>query len=136
MTTRTETPGQALTAEIRKMLTMNSRTRWGRKHAVMGTLTRDAIIERLWSSINYRGYDNETRTAIFAQAHTTLCAYAKFINGYRINGTLRFHIMAKSPWEFAAFLGEMVDTGCTNMGEFERWFDQQTREVRTALVAA
>lgn len=120
----TKTSGQALATEIRTMFHIGTRTRWYRKTSV-GTLTRDAITERVATSINYPGYDNAERTAIFSAAFMSLLAYAKFVDGFRIDGELRARITTASPAEFADFLGDMVDSGCANMGEFEGWFGQQ-----------
>lgn len=124
--TNSATAGQTFSSEIRSMMKIGSRTRWNRKNPLGDKLTRDAMIERVWTSLNHRGYDNEQRTAIFATAHTALCAYAKFIDGFRIDGMLRFQILDLTPREFTAFLGRMIDSGCTNMGEFEQWFRSES----------
>lgn len=131
----TQTAGQVLTAEIRKMGTMSPRTRWNRKGGTR-TITRDAIIQDIRDAIGaYRGIESAERTAIFDQAFVALNAWHKFVANYRIDGVLRFQIMDLTPWQFAGFLGEMVDSGCTNMGEFEVWFANQARKAHVARVA-
>ena len=133
MTTRTAspaTPGRVLADEIRTMYRMGARTRWGRKGGTR-TISRDAIIRDIRDAIGeYRGIESPERTAILDTAHTALSAWGKFVEGFRIDGVLRFAIMDMSPWQFAAFLGDMVDSGASNMGEFERWFADRARAAR------
>lgn len=49
--------------------------------------------------------------------------------GYRIPGILAYRISQMTPWQFAGFLGEMVDAGVTNVGEGEVFFSKMAREV-------
>lgn len=122
----TQTAGQALTAEIRAMYQIGPRTRWNRKAGRI--VKREHMISDIRDAIGqYRGMESERRTAIFDKAHTALAAYGKFVENFRIDGVLRFQIMDRTPWGFAAFLGEMVDSGCANMAEFEMWFAAQAR---------
>ena len=124
MTKNSDSAGQKLTNEIRKMDQIGPRTRWNKKHTTR-MITRDAILSDIRGAIGeYRGVESAERTAIFDTAHTALNAYHKFVANYRIDGSLRFLIMDMRPWEFTAFLGQMVDSGCTNMGEFEVWFQK------------
>lgn len=136
MTNTGRTAGQALAAEIRYMLSIGPRTRWYRKSKPGAPVTQDHIIERVSTSVAYPGYDDERRTAIFRKAYAALSAYDKHVNGSRIDPTLRMQITTRSPWEWIAYLGEMVDSGCTNNGEFEAWFADQAREMRGVRVAA
>jgi hypothetical protein len=119
MTNTERTAGQALAAELRSMLSIGPRTRTYRSGV---PVTHDAIVERVQTSLAYRGYDDERRTAIFETAFNACWAYQKHVAGFRIDPTLRMEIMSMSPWKFTAFLGEMVDSGHANMGEFETWF--------------
>ncbi len=129
MTNTERTAGQALTAEIRKMYQLNARSRWGAKRACR-TVRREYILSDLRDAIGeYRGIESAERTAIIQKAYVALLAYGKFVENYRIDGLLRCQITTTTPAEFAAFLGEMVDSGCTNMAEFEMWFAAKTREV-------
>jgi hypothetical protein len=116
--------GEKFAAEIRKTLSIGPRTRWARR---TDRLSRTAIVERVTTSINYPGYDSEERTEAFRAGHAAMAAYNKHVAGYRIDGVLRFKIMDLSPWGFTAFLGEMIDSGCTNVGEFEAWFSAKSR---------
>ena len=121
----TNTAGQDFTAELRTMLSIGPRTRWYRRNRFGDQLTREAVIGRVFTSLNYRGYDDERRTAIFAAAHSALCAWNKHVEGFRIDPTLRREITEQSPWNWTAYLGSMIDTGYTNSFEFELWFREQ-----------
>jgi hypothetical protein len=99
------TAGQTLAAEVRSMYRIGTRTRWGAKRPCR-TLTRAAIIEDLRHAIGeFRGIESERRTAVLDAAFTALNAYGKFVDGYRIDGVLRWKITTSTPWQFAAFLG-------------------------------
>jgi hypothetical protein len=136
VTQRTSTPGQALAAEIRKMYGIGTRTRWGAERTCR-ILQREEIIGDIREAVGeFRGGESESRTAILDAARPALRAWGKFIEGYRIDAYARFAITSRSPWQFAAFLGEMVDSGCANMGEFEQWFATKTREVYAQQIAA
>jgi hypothetical protein len=133
---KTQTAGQALTAELRKMYSLSSRTRWGRSNGRARIVKRDYMLNDIRDAIDqYRGIESAERTAIFDKAHTALAAYGKFVDNYRIDGLLRCEITTTTPWQFTAFLGEMVDSGCTNMAEFEMWFAARTRSLYAARVA-
>jgi hypothetical protein len=127
MTNTERTAGQAFTAEIRHMFSIGPRTRWYRTNRYSEALTQDAIVERVSTSVAYRGYDDERRTAIFVKAYAALCGYDKHVNGYRIDPTLRMRITTRTPWEWTAYLGQMVDSGATCNGEFEQWFRDQAQ---------
>lgn len=136
MTNTERTAGQALTAEIRKMYQLNSRSRWGAARRTR-TVKREGILRDIRDAIGeYRGIESDDRTAILDRAFVALCAYSKFVENYRIDGLLRCQITTTTPAEFAAFLGEMVDSGATNMAEFEQWFAAKTRELYAARAAA
>lgn len=128
----TKTAGQALTAEIRRMYSMNAHTRWNRKGGLR-VVTRDAIVRDIREAIGeYRGTESAERTAVLDAAFAALNAYGKFVENFRIDGVLRFQIMDMTPWQFSGFLGAMVDSGCANNGEFEQWFAAQARELCAA----
>jgi hypothetical protein len=133
--TKTSTAGQALTVELRKAYAIGPRTRWNRRAGRM--VNRGYMLSDIRDAIGeYRGMESAERTAIFDNAHTALAAYGKFVDSYRIDGLLRCEITTTSPWEFTAFLGEMVDSGASNMAEFEMWFVAKTRELYAARSAA
>jgi hypothetical protein len=126
------TAGQNLTAELRTWLRIGPRTRWYRKDRGI-TLTTDRVIERIWETIAlYPGIESEARTAALKPAHAAMCAWFKHVNGYRIDPMVRREITEQSPWKFTEYLGRMVDSGCTNSGQFEVWFAAQRPQLVNA----
>lgn len=123
--THTATAGQKFTSEIRTMFHIGPRTRWYRSEKFGEVLNREQVLERAFAAINYPGYDDQRRTAILNKAHAAMLAWVKHVEGYRIDPVLRREVTEQSPWEWTAYLGRMVDSGCTNVGEFERWFAGQ-----------
>lgn len=113
-----QTAGQKLTAEIRRYFSIGTRTRRYRKSENVA----EHIIKSLQYATIYPGYFCEPTQTTFRSGYTVVCAYAKHVDGYRINPTKIAAIKAMSPWRFAAFLGEMLDSGFTNMGEAEDFF--------------
>lgn len=113
---------------VRKAKRMNGRTRDHRD----GESLKAVMIEDIFNSNRYPGYFTPERSALYSAAIGVAIAYDKHVNGYRIDGVLRFHIDSMSPWRFAGFLGEMIDAGITNCGEGEIFFQQYARTVRLA----
>lgn len=113
-----QTAGQKLTAEIRRYFSIGTRTRRFRKSENVC----EHIIESLQYATVYPGFFAERTQTTFRTGYTVACAYAKHVGGYRICATKIAAIRAMSPWRFAAFLGEMLDAGFTNMGEAEDFF--------------
>lgn len=126
------TPGQQLTAELRRRFHVGPRTRCYRNRL---DLHRD-MIEAIYNATAYPGYYGEDATRILGAAWGTYLAYTKHVNGYRIDGTLRLWITSLSPYRFAALLGRMVDAGVTNTGAGETFFADLAREVRKQNTAA
>lgn len=134
MTNTGRAAGQDFTAEIRKIFKIGPRTRWYRKDAYGIALDHAEIVDRVREDRNYRTA-SDARLAIWDGARAMLDAYAKFIEGYRIDGVLRCEITTASAYEFTAYLGRMIDSGCTNMGEFEQWFRDEAVRANTAVAA-
>lgn len=114
------TKGQELTATLRKSFAMNTRTRMIRR----GVNLRTEMMEAIVNACYYPGYYTEAKTAIYRNGFGAVQAYDKHVDGYRIDGTLRFRITSMSPWEFAGLLGDMVDSGVENTGTGETYFAQ------------
>jgi hypothetical protein len=130
MTKRPDTAGQRFTNELRAMFKIGPRSRWYRKRRGE-VLARAEVAARVRTSLSFPGYDDERRTAILAAARPALDAWAKHVDGYRIDPSLISALTVdSSPWQWTAYLGRMVDSGCTNVGEFETWFNAQARELR------
>lgn len=112
---------------VRKYFGMSSRTRTYRA----GRNMKDEILEAIATSNNYPGYYNETQTKLFSAAYPVFNSYLKHVKGYRVDGMVAYHIEKMTPWQFAAFLGEMIDAGITNAYEGEMYF-KSMREVAHA----
>lgn len=125
------TKGQRLTAELRRYFSVGPRTRRYRNSA---DLHRD-MIDMLTNNAHYPGYYSPAITEILNGTFGVALAYGKHVGGYRIDGLLRAHIAAMTPWQFAALLGQMVDASVTNTGEGELFFQNMARQIRTAVAA-
>lgn len=133
MTATTTTAGQDLTATLRRYFSVNSRSRRFRKdrYGCRQDL-HAAMVEALTNAATMPGYYSENTESALRTGFGTALAYDKHVNGYRIDGTLRFHITEMSPWNFAALLGQMVDAGVTCTGDGERFFADMARNLRAS----
>jgi len=112
---------------VRKNFGMSARTRTYRN----GLNMKDEILEAIANSNNYPGYYNETKSAIFHTAYPIMNAIIKHVKGGRIDPMVAYQIEMMSPWQYAGFLGEMIDAGITNNGEAEIYF-QNMRKMAVA----
>jgi len=112
------TKGQELAATLRKSFRINSRSRIRRD----GMDLRSEMLDAIRNAAYYPGYYGPEKTATYREAIGAVRSYDKHVDGYRIDGMLRYRITSMSPWQFAGLLGEMVDAGVTNVGEGERFF--------------
>jgi len=132
MTTTQATAGQELTATLRRYFSVGTRTRRYRMDEYGRRDLHAAMIEAIENAAQYPGYYSErTQDALHAGFGAAL-SYRKHVDGYRIDGTLRFAISEMSAWQFAALLGEMVDAGVTCTGDGERFFADMNRTNRQA----
>jgi len=113
---------------VRKNLKMNGRTRNNRGGH---NLKRD-IIEAIANAVFYPGYYNEERTALYRAAYPVYCSYTKHVMGSRVAPMVAYEIEMMTPYQFAGFLGEMIDAGVTTAFEGEIFF----QNMRKAQVAA
>ena len=130
--TSTDTAGRQLTAALRRYFTLGTRTR---RYRADGDGRRDmhrAMIEALMYAAQYPGYFSEATEAALRPGFGAALSYGKHVMGYRIDGTLAFHVNSLSAWQFAALLGDMVDAGVTCTGDGERFFAGMAREIRHA----
>lgn len=123
---KTRTAGQQLAAALRKGHAINSRSRDRRD----GYSIKARMLEDIRLACQHDGYFTPEKTALYRTASGAVRSYDKHVDGYRIDGVLRYRITSMSPWEFAAFLGDMVDAEITNVGEGERYFARMAREAR------
>ncbi|WP_428956173.1 hypothetical protein [Streptomyces sp. cg35] len=122
------TKGQNFAREMRSYLQIGPRTRRfnSKKWAVDGH--RDVI--NLIAEASYNpGMYNADREAIFRTAFAALRSWEKHIDGYRTDVNLVAHINAMTPYQFVAFLADMIDAGITNVGEGERYFAEMARRL-------
>ncbi|MFJ1539245.1 hypothetical protein ACIODS_11950 [Micromonospora chalcea] len=117
------TTGQELAAELRRYFKIGTRTRRYRN----GTDLHADMLEAIKTVAHYPGCYSERTEKPLRAAFGAFLAYNKHVDGYRIDGTLHRRITELSPYQFAAFLGRMVDAGVTNPGEGERYFADLTR---------
>lgn len=127
MTTQ-QTAGQVLTAEIRRYFRINSRTRTTRN----GQNLRAEIIDMLQLANTLPGYYSEATHVALNGTYGIYLSWMKHIDGYRIDGMLRYRLTSMTPWEFSALLGQMLDAGVTNVGEGETFFANMSRETVAA----
>lgn len=135
MTTKTTTAGRTLTDTLRANFGIGTRTRRHGKAFGHRTDLHNAMIEAIENAVQYPGYYSDTKTAILHTAWGAAMSYRKHVQGYRIDGTLAFHINSLSAYQFAALLGQMVDAGITNTGDGERFFSDMARSIRPAVAA-
>lgn len=118
--TTTQTTGRQFADAVRKSFRIGTRTRDGRDG---GSVKRD-MLESIANAVLYPGYYGEERTNLSRAAWGTYLSYEKHIDGFRVDGNLHHRITKMTPYQFAGFLGDMIDSGVTNVGEGERYFQQ------------
>lgn len=119
----TKTAGQELTNTLRRYFKVGTRTRRYRN----GTDLHGDMIEAIQVATTYPGYYSGDTDRVLRSAWSVYCAYSKHVGGYRIDGSLRRRITDMSPYQFAAFLGRMVDADVTNAFEGEMFFAEMAR---------
>lgn len=130
MSEKEKTAGQELAATLRRIKGVGTRTRRWR-----GKLDLHAdMVESLYNATTYPGFYTGGTHRVLAGAWIVYCAYSKHVAGHRIAALVQYAIGQMSPWRFAEFLGDMLDSGMTNVGEeAERFFrEMQTSYVRSA----
>ena len=121
----TKTTGQQFTDMIRKSLRMNSRTLDRRD----GGSIKTRILESIQEAVQYEGYYGTERTNLSRAAFGPWMSYQKHVDGYRIDGALRYRITSLSPWAFAAFIGDMIDAGVQTTGDGEIYFNRMAHQI-------
>jgi hypothetical protein len=133
-TTAAQTAGQSLTAALRRYFSIGPRTRRYRKSPFGSHLVdlHAEMIEAIEQAACYPGSFAPATNDALSGAYGVALSYEKHVGGYRIDGTLRYHISEMSPWQFSALLGQMVDAGVETTGAGERFFSEMARTVRIA----
>jgi hypothetical protein len=124
----TQTPGQELTATLRRYFGIGTRTRRYRN----GTDLHAEMLAAICLAAQYPGCYGQATQDAFHAGYGVALAYDKHVGGYRIDGSLRFRISEMSPWHFAALLGQMLDAGVQTTGDGERFFSEMARTARSA----
>lgn len=122
--TATKTRGQELALTLRRHFRIGTRTRRYRN----GIDLHEVILEALANATHYPGYYTGETHRVFTSAWAVYCSYRKHVDGYRIDGRLRYKISLMSAWAFTALLGEMVDAGVETVGDGERFFAEMARQ--------
>ncbi len=129
-TVTTQSAGQILAAELRRMLRIGTRTgRYGKVFGVRSDLHAE-MIETIENAVTLPGYHNTERTEILRAAWGAVLSYRKHYDGHRMDSVLRWKISEMSAYQFAALLGRMVDAGITTTGDGETFFAAMAREIR------
>lgn len=119
------TAGTEFAKMVRKNFRMSAQTRTYRG----GMNLKNEILEAIANANNYPGYYSETKTELFRPAFPVMLAYAKHVQGGRVNPMVAYQIEMMSPWQFAGLLGEMIDAGVTNAFEGEVFFQNMRQSV-------
>jgi hypothetical protein len=127
MTTQ-RTAGQDLTATLRTYFHVSARTRRVRK----GQNIPADMLNMIANAAQYPGYYNEAQHAALNGSYALLLSWQKHVEGYRIDGMLRYRLTTMTPWAFSAFLGDMLDAGVTNVGQAEVFFADMSRQAVAA----
>jgi len=125
------TKGQELTATLRKSFRISTRSRITGD----GLDLRVEMLDAIRNAVYYPGYYGAEKTAIYSEAIGAVQSYEKHVDGYRIDGVVRYQIESMSPWQFAGFIGEMVDAGVTNCGQGELFFNGKRASAQAWLAA-
>jgi hypothetical protein len=121
---KAQTPGTTLTAELRHYFHIGSSTRHYRKSRLGNRQDlHNEMVEAIESAAAYAGYFHQPMQDALTNAGPVACSYRKHVGGYRLNGNIIAAINSLSPWQFAAFLGQMVDAGISNVGEGEQFLN-------------
>lgn len=115
---REKTAGQRAADRLRKILRVGSRTRRWRG----GEDLHEEMLEAVTHAVTLPGFYSEQTTALLRPLFAAVNAHVKHINGHRVPGELHAMISAMTPWQFAAYLGNMIDAGVTNVGEGECYY--------------
>lgn len=123
-----KTAGQMLTDTLRSIKRVGPRTRTYRD----GINVKDDMLDAIRNEVSYPGYYGGAKGAALLTARGVLYSWDKHVLGYRIDGELAYSISLMTPYQFAAFLGRMVDAGVENVGQGEYFFASIRSEFRAS----
>lgn len=119
--------GQEFAAEMRHFLSIGTRTRRDRK----GLDLHREIADWIKSAAMEPGSVHPDQEAAFRPAFNAACSWFKWINLGRADYTVIEYVNSLSPYQFCAFLGQMIDDGITTTSQAGTYFS----EMRTRLLA-
>ena len=114
--------GTEFASMARKHFHLSPRTRQYRE----GLNMKREILEAIANATQYPGYYSEAKTETFRAAWPAYLSYTKHVDGYRIAGEKAYAIEKMTPWQFAGFLGQMIDAGVSNTFEGEVFFQKMS----------
>jgi hypothetical protein len=118
-----QTAGTALTAELRRYFSVGPRTRRYRKQHGGRVDLHERMVEAIELAVYESGYWSQGMETTLRAGKGAMLSYRKHVGGYRLNGNTIAAINAMTAWQFAAFLGQMVDAGIENTGKGERYLN-------------
>ncbi|WP_158889059.1 hypothetical protein [Amycolatopsis anabasis] len=129
------TQGQQLAAELRSVFRLLPQTRWYRLNDVRDEasvpydeLNHEAMWSEVWQATcrpeSYRA-EHSDRVARLAFGFHAMRGWLRCVTGNRSHPVLCSRLQELTPWQFAAYLGRMADTGITGGADFEAWFRQE-----------
>ncbi len=124
----TKTAGQNLTDTLRRIHSVGPRTRTYRN----GENVKDRMLESLENEYLYPGYYQGATQEALREGIRILHIWNKHVRGYRIDGELAYRLSTLTPWQFAAYLGRMVDAGLQTTGDGEYFFQREARQAVAA----
>ena len=114
------TKGQQFVKAITTLHHVGPRTRRYRDHRDLIRVMLDDVREAVVAPCMF----SEQRAKALQTGYTAVNAYYKHIEGCRISPEKTLAVKALSPYQFAKFLGRMIDAGVSNMFEAELWLQQ------------
>lgn len=122
-----QSKGQEFAAQMRYFLSIGTRTRRNRK----GLDLHRTIVEWVRTAAMERGALPSVEEAVFAAAFDAACAWFKWIKLGRADYTVIEYVNSLSPYQFCAFLGQMIDDEINTTSQAGTYFS----ELRTRLLA-
>lgn len=122
------TKGQKFAIEMRHFLSIGTRTQRTRR----GLDLHRTIVEWVKSAAMEPGSLHPDQEAAFRTAFGAACSWFKWIKLGRADYTVIEHIDSLSPYQFCAFLGQMIDDEVKTTSQAGTYFS----EMRTRLQAA
>ncbi len=119
------TTGQQFAAALRTSFRINGKSRDRRDG---GSIKAD-MLESVENAVQFEGYYGPERTELSRAAFGAVQSHRKHVEGYRIDGMVAYEISKLTPYQFAGYLGAMIDAGVTNCGQGEVYYARMRQAV-------